>query len=208
MAPAPADSAEASTEPTDSVPWELRDTSTDQASSRIEPEVESTVSPGSVQATSNRPRVPWPIYVVPGLIVVLVVGAVLAATLSSHGSSKASDTYVPSPAIATPSIPAGYTDQGNGVATKWLKKGEADYEGGACASYYVSCNELSIYAYEGCPGGGYVEANWENDSGTVFGYSNDILPKLATGQKYVSALGTTGRGQTKIVLTQLTCRPY
>lgn len=95
-----------------------------------------------------------------------------------------------------PHIPKGYSDATTGLAFKW------DHDDSLQCTY-GSCNHLSVYAYEDCPNGVYVEANLLRGN-TVVDYTNGTLSRLDKKQKGLIELDYTS-GVTKLKLTKLEC---
>lgn len=115
---------------------------------------------------------------------------VVSAPAAPVPSSAAPSTQ-PAPPVSTgPNIPDGYTDAGNGVAYRWAEHGTELVD----CSYYDSCVGVIVYAYDGCPSGGYIEANALDANGTIVTFANDLIPTMYPGNEYFSLLGTIGYG--------------
>ena len=131
--------------------------------------------------------------------------ALSLASCTTGVSSPTTNTLSPPasvPTIQTPQIPDGFKDVGNGLAVKWLKKGD-DPE--FSCGHYDACTNLKVYAYASCPNGIYGKVNLKNASGTVVDWTNDTLASLSKGEYGILVFGTFDSGYTHSIV-DLTCR--
>lgn len=77
-------------------------------------------------------------------------------------------------AATVPWYPAGYNDYGDGnLAWKWSH---------SSCTLGDSCWHMKVVAASGCMSGLYAEINILDSSGSVIDYSNDLIPRLGSGQ--------------------------
>ena len=125
----------------------------------------------------------------------------LAGCVSTGSPQSTPPPSSPNPSPA-PSLPAGFTDAGVGVALRWLDPAADDWRDCTFSGY---CYWLEVYAYEDCPSSVYVEANLLNAEGRVVGWTNDSLGVLSNGQYgYIELRDSTDDGE-QIEITDVTC---
>lgn len=100
-----------------------------------------------------------------------------------------------------PDIPAGFKDQGNGLATTWLDHDDPAFD----CSYYDQYSILRVYAYGNCPSMVYVAANILDSSKRVVGFTNDTLPSLREGQEALMTLGIMETNGTSVQVSEVNC---
>jgi hypothetical protein len=131
------------------------------------------------------------------LLIVLVAsltGCSLRSSNTSYDGGSDSDTSYEAP--PAPDIPAGYSDAGNGIATKFV-------DGRPCS--YGVCSWVEVYAYADCPNSVYIEANIFNADEVVIDYTNGTLAQLLTGQTGLIELNTLTDGAAQVKLTEIDC---
>lgn len=107
--------------------------------------------------------------------------------------------FLPSPSEQP--YPAGFERASLELAARWIASSDSDWPG---CGYYDVCAVLQLYAIEGCPNGGYVEANVNND-GVIVDFRNDSIPTMTEGERYNSVLGGFGSIAGTVSLTELYC---
>lgn len=91
-------------------------------------------------------------------------------------------------------VPEGFTDANNGLAYTFID--------GTCG--YISCAYVQIYAYQPCSSV-YIEANTVDDSGLIYGMTNDLLGSMQKGDSAVATLHVIENGATAVKITKLEC---
>lgn len=119
-----------------------------------------------------------------------------AATNIADADTDSADDSDELPVDDGPDIPAGYTDAGNGVAIK------TDHTK-TCS--YGKCAHLSVYAYDSCPSGVYLEAAVKDDSGVIVGMANDMITSLNAGDYADAELTILEDDGTKWQMKEVTC---
>jgi hypothetical protein len=99
------------------------------------------------------------------------------------------------PVPTGPNIPAGFRDQGNGLAVQFID--------GVCE--YAHCVTLEVYAYEACPSLVYVEGNVIDALDRVIGLTNDTLGSLSAGQTGLVTLTFTEDAGEKVRISDTAC---
>lgn len=97
------------------------------------------------------------------------------------------------------SLPAGYSDKGDGAASRWAD----DDEMLECEGTLTLCGTLMVYAYERCDV--YVRVNVLDADGTVIGYTNALGGDLRPGDYAKVMLRTYDEGAAGMRLTDLNC---
>jgi hypothetical protein len=85
----------------------------------------------------------------------------------------------------------------------------AKYEGPGEATTVSVSWKIRVVSRTGCPNGVYLEANVRDESKTVVGFANDLLPSLPAKQPAVLELttpATAADGTLNLSPTQATCR--
>jgi hypothetical protein len=144
--------------------------------------------------------------VVCGTIGFILVGLVVVAAFAGNGSSSASDgsgdttvaTDTANSADATPDIPAGFIDYGNGLAYKYDSTVKCDEGLG------MPCSTLDVYAYQPCDSV-YVQANGLDDAGDIVNWTNATTSSLSEGDTAVLKLQFTEDSVRTTRLTQISC---
>lgn len=115
---------------------------------------------------------------------------------------KALETKIKEIAKAKKSIPPGYIDgyndegQNDGLAAKWVAQ---TCDPGA------KCGDLSVYAYEDCPNGVYVDANMLSVDGSIVDQANGSIDSISVGQKATIVLESY-KPFYSIRITKMECR--
>ena len=87
----------------------------------------------------------------------------------------------------------------SGVAWDWLSNKNSH-----CA--YGRCMQMAVRPVEAaCSNGLYVTINVLDKSGTVTGYSNDLLPSLEIGQKAIMTFQIIEDNSTNVRLSEINC---
>ena len=134
-----------------------------------------------------------------GLAAVAIL--LLAGCVSTGSPQSTPPPSSPNPSPA-PSLPAGFTDAGVGVALRWL---DWDVDDPRDCSFSGFCYWLEVYAYEDCLSSVYVEANLLDAEGRVVGWTNDSLGALRNGQYgYIELRDSTDDGY-QIEITDVSC---
>jgi len=103
----------------------------------------------------------------------------------------------PEPDTLASQIPQGFTDAGTGVAYRFVPDPKCDY---------LKCSQLEIFAQTDCAVSVYVQANIIDDSGTIYGYTNDLLGPMRAGEHGIATLTVANKFATGVKLSEVTCR--
>lgn len=98
--------------------------------------------------------------------------------------------------VAQASVPDGYTDQGNGIATKW--------DNANCSDSIISCTMLDIYATQSCSFV-YIEANLLDSSGSIVGMTNGTASDMSAGDTAKIKLEYSEADAANVRLTKVQC---
>lgn len=96
----------------------------------------------------------------------------------------------------------GYEHYANGVCFRWLDRSDPKHD---CGYSHGSCSVMEVSPIYGC-NSLYVEANIEDSSGMILGYTNDIAKGIPAEGSALIKLSSFEKGADKVAPTQLTCR--
>jgi hypothetical protein len=101
-------------------------------------------------------------------------------------------------ADSAPWYPEGYSEWSadSNVAYKWVS--------GSC-DYGTRCSHVRVVTLTGCPTNLYVEANFENDYGTVIDWTNDTASYLGAGDSAYLTLSSYDDNAETTDLTKISC---
>lgn len=85
----------------------------------------------------------------------------------------------------------------DGIAWDWVDNPKCDFG---------VCTQMRVEATSGdCPNGFYVAVNVLDSSGTILGYSNDLLPTLRSGQSAILTFNILEDGGDQVRVSEFKC---
>jgi hypothetical protein len=162
---------------------------------------DSITTPKPVRTNPQTMATGWWFVTIAVPVLALIVAMLTLGTGTPDNSTTDADTAV---VADKPDIPTGFTDNGNGIALKWLKEGDDGFAGG-CEYSIGPCFKMAVYAYESCPASVYAEVNGVNSAGTVIASSNDALSALNEGETGALEFTFTDRDVLHAKFTNASC---